>query len=173
MYSERLPYSLTAVLKKDIELLFFDLQKDTNGAYPPRGNTDRVGGIGQWLSLDEEKLRLAAVEGGEIVGYIEVEFLTEIQENQKEYWLNKFPDYDISKIAVLKRLAVSPRFQEQGIGSELVSLALKATEEYITGLVVLEYLSKAISLYEKMGAVRVAETKAAEKGKCVYSYLFK
>lgn len=163
-------------LKKDIKSLFSDLQKDTSGAYPPRSVTDSVGGVGPWLSLDERKPRFIGIENREIVGYIEVEFLAEIEtEEKKEYWQSKFLDYDISKIAVLKRLVVSPRFQGKGIGASLISLGLEATEGFTPGLVVLEYLPGAIELYERMGAVRVAETKEMEISGfdiSIYSYLF-
>lgn len=171
--------------------LFERVYEATEGAYPPRVRVNDEGGIEEWLALPPQHDRLVAERDGQIVGYVELEDLGRLGAlkdgdwggKRRDYWNRAFadqesflkdPSLEIEGLMILKRLAVDPALQKQGIGRLLLRHAIHVIQfshSQVAALVVLATLEPAIKLYESEGATRIGEFRG-HAGDALYSFVF-
>lgn len=168
--------------------LFVDIQKHTNGLYPPKKLVRQLYGQGRkgirsWLTKSPNSTHLLFVNNKHIIGHIEIQDLGSVDSSDIPYWENAFlsnqskeliPSLQIKDLAVIKRFGIDPKLQGRKIGTQLLQVAIKTIEQdmhKIPSLVVLSELENARKLYENTGG-KLVGTFTEDTGETLMSYLF-
>lgn len=165
--------------------LFVAVQEATDGLYPDQDLIDvkfgeGVEGLTAWLDNNPNQEapappRFVYQEGDNIIGHYQIESLAdEKKEAFHGYWQMAFAGFDISKLAVIKKLAVAPDFWGNGYGKELVEDAVARIRKMgLTPAVkALEHREHARDIYTSYGGLLVGNFPEPTGARAV-SYIFK
>lgn len=160
--------------------MFERSQLATEGVYPPRAQTEREGGIEEWLAYDHPARRLVASFGDDVIGYVECELFIDLITERSGGGKIREAFEDVGQLGVspgelviIKRFLIEPTCQRLGVGRSLLRTAISEIRSFggTPALMVIQDLRAAIALYESEGAQKLGEL-TGRSGATLHSYVF-